>query len=67
MVLTNLNNAKNNSVSNIDELCDVLSQNLEPDEFDFMNTINDAWNKIKNKIPLLISVIILLSVFCFVK
>lgn len=59
MVLTNLNNAQNNSVSNIDELRDVLSQNLEPDEFDFMNTINDAWNKIKNKIPLLISVIAL--------
>ena len=59
MVLTNLYNAQNNSVSNLDELCDVLSQNLEPDEFDFMNTINDAWNKIKNKIPLLISVIAL--------
>ena len=59
MVLTNLNNAQNNSVSNLDELCDVLSQNLETDEFDFMNTINDAWNKIKNKIPLLISVIAL--------
>lgn len=59
MVLTNLNNAQNNSVSNIDELCDVLSQNLEPDEFDFMNAINDAWNKIKNKIPLLIFVIAL--------
>ena len=59
MVLTNLNNAHNSSVSNLDELCDVLSQNLEPDEFDFINTINDAWNKIKNKITLLISVIAL--------
>lgn len=59
MVLTNLNNAQNSSVSNLDELCDVLSQNLEPNEFDFMNTVKDVWNKIKKKIPLLISVIVL--------
>lgn len=58
MVLTNLNNAHNSSVSNVDELCDVLSQNLEPNEFDFMNTVKDVWNKIKKKIPLLISVIV---------
>lgn len=59
MVLTNLNNAQNSSVSNLDELCDVLSQNLEPNEFDFMNTVKDVWNKIKKKIPLLISIIVL--------
>lgn len=59
MVLTNLNNAHDKSVSNIEELCNVLSQNLEPNEFDFTKTIKDIWNKIKKKIPLLISVIIL--------
>lgn len=69
MVLTNLNNAHNSSVSNLDELCNVLSQNLEPDEFDFMNTIKDVWNKIKKKIPLLISVIVLggiISILLFI-
>lgn len=59
MVLTNLNNAQNSSVSNLDELCDVLSQNLEPVEFDLMSTIKDVWNKIKKKIPLFITVIAL--------
>lgn len=58
MVLTNLNNAHNNSVSNVDELCEVLSQNLEPNDFDFKNTIKDIWSKIKKRIPLLICVIV---------
>ncbi|MGN0458965.1 MAG: MerR family transcriptional regulator [Eubacterium sp.] len=59
MVLTNLNNAYNSSVSNLDDLCDVLSQNLEPVDFDLMSTVKDAWNKIKKKIPLFITVIAL--------
>ena len=66
MVLINLNNAQNSSVSNLDDLCDVLNQNLEPNEFDFMNTVKDAWNKIKKKIPLLISVIVLSVVIAII-
>ncbi len=59
MVLTNLNNAHNNSISNLDELCDVLGQNLEPVEFDLMSTVKDVWSKIKKNIPLFATVIAL--------
>lgn len=59
MVLTNLNNAQSSCVSNLDELCDVLSQNLEPVEFDLMSTVKDVWSKIKKNIPLFATVIAL--------
>lgn len=66
MVLTNLNNAHNSSVSNLEDLCDVLSQNLEPNEFDLMNTVKDFLNKIKKKIPLFITVIALSAVIAII-
>ncbi len=54
MILTNLNNAYNSSISCVDELCDILSENLEPNNFDIMNYIHSIWDKLKRKIPLLI-------------
>ena len=53
MVLTNLNNAQNSSVQTVEELCDILSENLEPNNFDILNTINMIWDKIKKKLPML--------------
>lgn len=54
MILTNLNNAYDSSISSVDELCDILSENLEPNNFDIMNFIKSVWEKLKRKIPLLI-------------
>lgn len=59
MILTNLNNAYDNSISTIDDLCDVLSENLKPSNFDIINTINSIWKKIKSKIPAFIAVCII--------
>lgn len=59
MVLTNLNHAYNNSVDNVALLCDILSENLEPNHYDLLQVIYSIWNKIKRKIPLMIVVCIL--------
>lgn len=59
MILTNLNNAHDNFITTIDELCDVLSENLEQNNFDIINAVNSLWNKIKSKIPLLAAVCII--------
>lgn len=59
IVLANLNNAYDKSISNLDELCMVLSENIEPTNFDLMQQINTIWLKIKSKLPLLITVCII--------
>lgn len=51
MVLTNLNNAQNSSVQTVEELCSILSENLEPNNFDILQAINSIWEKVKKKIP----------------
>ena len=58
MVLTNLNNAQNSSVQTVEELCNILSENLEPNNFDILQAINSIWEKIKKKIPKLIFICI---------
>ena len=54
MILTNLNNAHDSSISCVEELCDILSENLEPNNFDILHYIHSIWEKVKGKIPLLI-------------
>lgn len=56
IVLANLNNAYEKSISNLDELCMALDENVEPTNFDLMEQINSIWQKIKSKLPLLITV-----------
>lgn len=58
MVLANLNNAQNSSVQTVDELCSILNENFEPDNFDILQAINSIWEKIKKKIPVIIAVCI---------
>lgn len=58
MVLANLNNAQNSSVHTVEELCSILSENLEPNNFDILQAINSIWVKIKKKIPVFIAVCI---------
>ncbi|MCM1115555.1 MAG: MerR family transcriptional regulator [Clostridium sp.] len=59
MVLTNLNNAYNSTVDSVDDLCNILSENLEPNHYDILNAIHTIWNKIKKKIPMMIGVCII--------
>lgn len=59
MILTNLNNAFNSTVDTVEDLCNILSENLEPDNFDILQAIHSIWNKIKRKLPLLIFVCII--------
>lgn len=59
IVIANLKNACDKSISNIDELCMVLNENVEPTNFDLMEQINAIWSKVKGKLPLLIVVCIL--------
>lgn len=56
MVLANLNNAYDKSITSLDELCDVLNESVQPTNFDLMKQINSIWLKIKSKLPLLITV-----------
>lgn len=58
MVLANLTNAYDKSVSDIDELCIILMENLEPNSFEIMNFINSVWKKIKRKMPALLVICI---------
>lgn len=57
MILTNLKNAQEQTLSSVEDLCQILSQNLEPNQFEIMDKIKDIWYKIKKKIPLLIVII----------
>lgn len=54
MVLTNLNNAHDSSVKTVEDLCSILSENLEPNNFDILTTINTIWDKIKKKLPMML-------------
>lgn len=45
MILTNLNNAYNNSADSLERLCGILSENLEPDNFDILQAIHSIWKK----------------------
>lgn len=58
IVLANLKNAYDKSTSNLDELCLILNENIEPSNFDLLEQINTIWLKIKGKLPLLIVVCI---------
>lgn len=58
MVLANLTNAYDKSVSDVDELCIILNENLEPNNFEIMNFINSVWEKIKRKMPALLVICI---------
>lgn len=58
MVLTNLNNAYDKSVTSMDDLCDVLQQNLQPYDLDISKTAKNIWQIIKCKIPLMIIICI---------
>lgn len=62
MVLTNLHNAKDNNVDNLEELCEILNQNVKPNEPDFIDKMKDLWYKIKRRIPLLILVALIIGV-----
>lgn len=54
MVLTNLNNAWNCSVETVEDLCNILSENLEPNHFNILQAVNSIWKKFKKNIPKLI-------------
>lgn len=56
MVLTNLDNAMNSSIKTVDDLCNILNENLEPNHFDILQAINSVWEKLKKKIPVFIAV-----------
>ena len=50
-VIANLDNALDSSVNTVDELCLVLSKNLEPDDYNFEKKKKSIWKRIKKKLP----------------
>lgn len=56
IVLTNLNNAYSKPISNLDELCQTLGENIKPTEFDLIQQTNALWQKAKLKLPKLLTV-----------
>lgn len=57
-ILTNLNNAASSCPTSLGTLCEKLSENLEPDNFDLSKTVEKLWTDFKGKIPKIVLICI---------
>lgn len=58
-ILKNLDNAFENEPKNLEQLCEILSQNLPADGFDLWAYITKIWERVKVKIPIIILIALL--------
>ena len=53
-ILKNLKNAQDNEPEDLEQLCEILSENLQPESFDLFAYLQKLWVQFKRKIPIII-------------